>query len=130
MRKILLAGALSLGACATITEGTTQRFTVDVVPASGTCVVKRSGETLGASIPGARTITIQKGGQDLTIDCSAPGHEPRTQSLSSNLSGATVVSFLFLDFGLVDAATGAWKKYPEHISVTLQPLPAPAGRRR
>jgi hypothetical protein len=123
-RGVLLICGL-LGGCATIVEGTTQTILVDVVPETGTCIVSRQGEQLGISTPDKRMVTVSKSQHDLTFTCSAPGYQPMSDTLSSNLAAATVVSFFLLDFGIVDAATGAWKKYPEKIRIALQPLPPP-----
>jgi hypothetical protein len=119
----LLAGLLA--GCATIIEGTTQTITVEVVPAHGTCVVTRQGEEIGVSTPDRRAVTIPKSQHDLTFSCTAEGYIPKTDTLSSSLAAATVASFLLLDFGIVDAATGAWKKYPERVTVVLTPAPRP-----
>ncbi len=116
---------LAVAGCATIIEGTTQTITVEVVPPSGTCVVSRKGEQLGVSTPDKRGVTLSKSMNDLEFACSAVGYQPRTDTLSSSLSAATVASFFLLDLGIVDAATGAWKKYPERITVILQPISQP-----
>jgi hypothetical protein len=70
-------------------------------------------------------ITVSKSQHPITFDCSAPGHLAKKETLTSDLSAATVASFLLLDFGIVDAASGAWKKYPAKVTVILQPAPAP-----
>jgi hypothetical protein len=118
----IVALCAALGGCATITEGTTQNIMVEVVPGSGTCVLTRKGETIGASTPDHRVVTVSKSMNDINFQCSAPGYQPKEDLLTSSTSAATVVSFFTLDFGIVDAATGAWKKYPERITVVLQPL--------
>lgn len=134
--KIVKAGwaclVVLLGGCATIVEGTTQNILVEVVPPTGTCVLSRKGEVLGASTPDRRVVNVSKSMNDISFSCSAPGHESKEEVLSSSLSTATVASFFLLDFGLVDAATGAWKKYPERLTVVLQPVPqtAPVASRR
>jgi hypothetical protein len=117
--------AFALGACATIIEGTTQTITVDVAPPTGSCVVSRQGEELGISTPEKRAVTISKSQHTLQFACSAPGYMPKTDTLESSLAAATVASFFLLDFGIVDAASGAWKKYPERVTVILQPDPRP-----
>lgn len=125
MRTVVFALAAICGGCATIVEGTTQTITVDVYPPTGTCIVSRQGEQLGISTPEKRAVPVPKSQHDLQFSCSAPGHQGKTETLSSNVAAATVVSFFMLDFGIVDAATGAWKKYPERITVVLQPLSSP-----
>ena len=113
-----LAGAIFAG-CATIVEGTNQTITVDVVPSNGTCDVSRQGERLGVSTPENRGLSVSKSQYDLQFTCSAPGYQTKTESMTSALAAATVVSFFVLDFGIVDAATGAWKKYPDKVTVVL-----------
>jgi hypothetical protein len=113
---------LALGGCATITEGTTQNIRVEVVPDTGTCILIRKDETIGASTPGQRLVNVSKSMNDILFKCSAPGHQEKEELLTSSLSTATVASFFLLDFGIVDAATGAWKKYPERLTVVLQPI--------
>jgi len=122
MRTIAALSAILLSGCATIVEGTTQTIVVDVVPSSGICIVSRQGEQLGVSTPEKRAVTLSKSQHDLTFSCSAPGYQAASDTLSSNTAAATVVSFFLLDFGIVDAATGAWKKYPEKITIALKPL--------
>lgn len=112
----LLAGAAG---CATIVEGVTQPLTVEVVPADGRCEITRQGVLVGVSAPGQRAIVIQKSQHDLIFTCSAPGYQTKTDTLSSALAATTVASFLLLDLGIVDAATGAWMKYPSRITVVL-----------
>lgn len=132
MRRGLLLGALLLGGCATITEGTTQDITVDVVPDTGYCTLTREGEEIGVSSPGHRVVNIHKSRKDITFACTAPGYQDATETLSSDLSAATVASILLLDFGIVDAVSGASRKYPKKITVVMKALPenAPASKRR
>lgn len=127
MRGIWIAAlcGIAVAGCATIVEGTTQSVTVDVSPPTGTCVISRQGEQLGISTPDRRVVVLSKSQHNLEFSCTAPGYQAKTEALSSNMAAATVVSFFLLDLGIVDAATGAWKKYPERITVVLQPLAAP-----
>lgn len=117
--------ASALAGCASIVEGTTQTITVDVIPPTGTCIVTRGGEQLGISTPEKRAVTVSKSQHNLSFECTASGYLPKNETLSSDLSAATVASFFLLDFGIVDAATGAWKKYPPKITVVMQQLPPP-----
>jgi hypothetical protein len=126
MRVLKLALAcLALGGCATIVEGTTQNIRVEVVPDTGTCVLTRKGETIGASMPGQRMVSVSKAMDDIRFQCSAPGYENKEDELVSKISPATVASILLLDFGIVDAISGAATKYPDRLTVVLQPLHKP-----
>ena len=129
MRVVVLMLGAFCGGCATIVEGTSQSLTVDVHPSTGTCVVSRKGEQLGISTPEKRIVNVSKSQHDLEFSCSAPGYQSKTEVLTSNMAAATVASFFLLDFGIVDAASGAWKKYPEKITVVLQEVPASPARR-
>jgi hypothetical protein len=120
-----VALCFALGGCATITEGTTQNIRVEVVPDTGTCLLSRKGEPLGASTPDHRIVNVSKSMNDIEFKCSAPGYQDKDDLLTSSLSPATVASFLLLDLGIVDAATGAWKKYPERLTVVMQPIAGP-----
>ena len=80
MRGLLQLSTLccAIGGCATITEGTTQNIRVEVVPDTGTCVLIRQGETLGASTSDHRIVNVPKASADIEFKCSAPGHQDRT----------------------------------------------------
>ncbi|MBN8955255.1 MAG: hypothetical protein J0H17_01435 [Rhizobiales bacterium] len=122
-----MALALLCAGCATIVEGTTQPIRVEANAPNFRCQVSRNGEMLGESTSQQPMVTVSKSKDDLMISCAAPGYQERAETLSSNLSSATVASFFLLDFGIVDAATGAWKKYPDRITLLLQPsMPPPA----
>jgi hypothetical protein len=78
MRSLgVVALCAALGGCATITEGTTQNILVDVVPPTGTCVLIRKGETLGASTPDHRVVTVSKSMNDINFQCLHPAISPR-----------------------------------------------------
>lgn len=121
MRFLTVIVALALGGCATIIEGTSQTIVVDVSPPNGVCDVSRQGEFLGRSTPESRAVTVGKSQHDLVFSCSAPGYISKTETLTSAMAAATVVSFFTLDLGIVDAASGAWQKYPTKVAVVLQP---------
>lgn len=130
MRAIVVAAlALSCAGCATITEGTSQPIVIDANAPQAVCTVSRNGVLIGTSTPGNRTVTVEKSKSDLSISCSAPGYADKTETLSSELSAMTVASFAFIDLGIVDAATGAWKKYPSKLTMLMQPT-TPTARRR
>jgi len=123
VRAAAIGAAMLAGGCATIMEGTTQQMVVDMVPDHGTCEVSRQGQKIATSMPGQRVLEISKSQHDLTFSCSAAGYTPKVDTLSSTLAAATVASFLLLDFGIVDAATGAWMKYPTRVTIVLQKAP-------
>jgi hypothetical protein len=122
-RTLIALSSFLLTGCASIVEGVSQSIMVDVVPPTGVCDVSRQGQKLGVSTPERRAVTVDKSQYDLEFSCTAPGYAPKTELLSSNLSAATVGSFFLLDLGVVDAATGAWKKYPSRVVIVMQKQP-------
>lgn len=123
LKVFAYAVAMATAGCATIVEGTSQTNTVDVSPPTGVCEVSRQGEMLGVSTPEKRVVNVGKSQHDLMFSCSAPGYQGKTETLTSTMAAATVGSFFLLDLGIVDAASGAWHKYPTKITVVLDPLP-------
>jgi len=50
-----------------------------------------------------------KSQHNLEFSCAAVGYQPNTETLTSNMPAATVLSFFLLYLYIVDAASGAWK---------------------
>jgi hypothetical protein len=130
MRILARFAGLLLGGCATIAEAAADNLTLEVVPATGTCVLRRQGETLGVSTPDNRIVKVSKSTNDLIFDCRAPGYKNKTESMSLMLSRMNVSRFRLVALGIIDAATGEWKKYPERVKIVLQPLQSVSPRRR
>lgn len=103
--KCLLPIALLTG-CATITNGTTQEMHFHPPPQQ-VCYITQ-GQTMLASIAQPTTLTVQRDNDAITMDCG------NTKTLfAAHINAAGHTSILFLDFGLVDFATGALWEYSE-----------------
>jgi hypothetical protein len=113
-----LAG--SLGACASIIEGTQQDVSFQVSPKNATCHVYQSGALLGTLQGGGGVLNVPKSSDDLQLDCNAPGYQRRTLTMESSPSGWGIAG-CFLDFCITDYATGALNKYETDIAVALLP---------
>lgn len=123
-----LAAGVSLigaGGCATIIEGTSQMITFETSPPEAVCSITREGVELATSTPENRVIKFDKSWKDMVISCSAPGHETKQVAIVGSLSNMTVMSFFLVDFGIVDAISGAARKYPEKITVILPKVAVP-----
>lgn len=128
---VLCLGLSSLGACATVTRGTTQQVTVKSTP-PGAAVKTTTGFTCAAT---PCTFKMpRKEGFDVTI--SKDGFKPVTVTVESKMSGGgaagmagNVIAGGIIGMG-VDATSGALKDLvPNPVDVTLEPLDgaAPAG---
>jgi hypothetical protein len=119
----LLGAAVLLNSCATVTSGTTQTITVASEPAGAACEMRRDGALLMAlqSTPQAAVIPRSKNTIELT--CKRADHEPTTEMIESQFSGATIGNVIAggLIGIAVDAASGANTFYPSQVNVVLQP---------
>lgn len=120
----VLLVSLLLGACSTATRGTSQQVFVDTKDVEDAkCTLKSNkGEWTVESTPG--TATVPRGGGALTVDCEKPNYKKATQTVAENFEEMTLGNVLIGGvIGIaVDAASGAAFKYPERVSVYMEPL--------
>lgn len=115
---------LFLGACSSVTKGTTQEVfveTQDVKEAK--CTLKNTkGEWIVASTPGYAT--VGRGGGALNVHCEKEKFEPATKLVSQGFEAMTLGNVLIggLIGIAVDAASGAAFNYPDNISVLMRPI--------
>jgi hypothetical protein len=126
---LLCVGLSSLGACATITRGTTQQVTVESSP-PGAAVRTTTGFTCEAT---PCTFKMpRKEGFNVTI--SKDGYKPATVTVESKVAGGGAAGFAgniiaggVIGMG-VDATSGAMQDLvPNPVSVTLEPVAAGGG---
>lgn len=132
-----LAIALGLGACATVTRGTTEKVEFQSEPAGATAKTTAGHE---CTTPCAITVSRK---EDFSVTFSLAGYESQTVAVKSDLSatGAVGMTGNVLIGGAVgivaDAASGATLDHkPNPVIVTLRRLgpppkatPAPKGRK-
>lgn len=106
-RSLLSLCAVVLTGCATITNGTEQSITFDPPP-DRVCAVTRVDGVLGSVQTAAPTLVVTRTKHPITLDCgdTQTVYEPKI-----NAAGYTSIGFI--DFGLVDFATGALWEYRE-----------------
>ncbi len=125
MKKLLLlTSVISLGACSTITTGTSQPFTVktaEVQGASCTLTDSKGASWKVSSTPDTREIT--KGDGPLKVTCSKSGYKTTSVIVEEGFAGATLGNVI-LGGGIgliVDAASGAAQEYPDDVTIWLEP---------
>ena len=120
---------MSLGACSTITTGTSQPFTVNTAELEGAkCDLVDSKGTRWTitSTPDTREIT--KGDGPLQVTCSKPGYKTASVTVEESFAGATLGNVI-LGGGIglvVDAASGAAQEYPDEVTLWLEPNTFPS----
>jgi hypothetical protein len=127
MKKIYLClslFALVLSGCASITQGTTQVISFSIDPQEAKCaVVNKDNATLGTVSGRANLLQVSKGSGDLIANCTAEGYEQKTTRIVSSTQTAGVLG-VAIDLGIVDILTGAMWKYPDHVSIAMDKVPA------
>lgn len=124
-----LVAVLLLPACATITEGHSQKITFNSVPSGAQCTLTRKNENGANEVIGSVTtpgsIIVEKTKYDINVICTKAGYEDASNFIKSDVEGMTFGN-LILGGGIgwaIDSATGSDNKYQEVNVVTLTPKP-------
>jgi len=120
---LIILLALTLPACATVTTGTSQPISVISEPPGASCTLQREGGVIGIVNPTPGTLQVSKSGRDISIRCTKAGYYAGVTPVPSQFQGMAAGNILLggLIGGAVDAATGAYAKYPETATVVLPP---------
>lgn len=123
LRPLLCLSLVALtGACATVTQGTSQTLAVTTPNADGAeCVISNdSGRVLGrVTTPGS--VQISRARSALEVRCERSGFEPGVAQVSSAFSSRSRIQS---PIGYaVDGISGAMWSYPAEVSVTMTPSP-------
>lgn len=117
--------SLSLGACASVTAGTTQSVAVDTTPKQGAeCKISNEkGSWTVASTPGATTVTKAYG--PLTAACKTTDGWTGSKAVESSTAAASFGNIIAggIIGAAVDMGTGAAYTYPADIVVGLAQPP-------
>ncbi len=135
MKRALLFAAfgLSLSACATMIDGSSQPVKFEAVGATNvTCEATSGGNEMAYFIRIPQTVWIKKSSKTLHLDCMAPGNRKKSFDVEPFGNPATALNILNGSLGLLyDTETGAKNLYPEVVTVdfsdtvaTPDPLPS------
>jgi len=119
----ILAGTLSLGACATVTRGTTEQLTFDSDPPAA------MRTSTGLTCPTTPCTLEVSRKSEFVATFSKEGYKSQNVMVQTRVAGSGAAGFAgnVLIGGLigmgVDAANGSTlEHYPNPVSVTLEPL--------
>lgn len=137
MRIVVIAaalGAVGLGACATITKGTTQVVTINTPGVQGAaCVVSTVSGPQTVGTPGV--INLNKSSAALPVRCTKECYQDGIGIIGSSTEVMTAGNLIVggvVGLG-VDAMSGAMNKYPDEVQILMIPIqgcrPPPAPRR-
>ena len=128
-RLVMFCGlALASPACATIIHGTSQELYIDSEPQGASCKVDRQGAATGVVDPTPGKVTVRRHKDSIVVSCALDGFEPSNEVVAASFNALTMGN-LALPGGtvgfVVDASTGANKKYPGRIVVVMTPATFP-----
>lgn len=121
----LIACAVMLAACATITKGTTQMVAIDTPGVPGaTCTIQTQNGPQTVVTPGS--VTLSKSSNALPIQCTKECYVNGSSIIPSGteaMAAGNVIAGGVIGLG-VDAMSGAMNKYPDMVTVAMTPDPA------
>ena len=125
MRRLILPALVaSLAGCATLTTGTTQSLTVLTPEMQGAdCELTDSKGMKWYVKDTPDTVVVSRGDGPLLVACEKEGFHPAMASIEEEFQGATLGNVL-LGGGIgviVDATSGAAQRYPDQITMWLEP---------
>ena len=121
---ILMASALALTGCATITEGTNQNIAVNTNPSGADCALYRQGLRIGTITQAPGSALVNKTKHDIWIVCAKQGYQQATYLNHSGVAGGTFGNII-LGGGIgwaIDSAAGADNKYDSPVNLSMVPL--------
>ncbi|MBL8637998.1 MAG: hypothetical protein JNN09_05835 [Alphaproteobacteria bacterium] len=110
---------LSLSACATMVDGSSQPVKFEAVGATNvTCEATSGGNEMKYFIRVPQTVWIKKSAKTLHLDCMAPGNREKSFDVEPHGNPTTALNILNGSLGLLyDVETGAKNLYPEVVTV-------------
>jgi hypothetical protein len=128
MTKVILVSTLTvLGGCATIISGDKQKVSLQAIDKNTQHVIPDAKCSLtnskGVIVPvygNPGNVSLSREYGKLQANCIAKGYKQTGVGVGESFNAWTLVNVFFLPGFIVDAATGAVKKYPSHITVLMQ----------
>lgn len=114
---------VTLGACSSIVDGTSQEIVVNTNPPGANCSLEREGVSIARIDPTPGAATVKKTKYDITVRCTKKGYQEATFLNNSGVAGATFGNII-AGGGIgwaIDSASGADNKYDSPVNITLNP---------
>ncbi len=121
----ILAIAISVAGCATITRGTTQVVAVNTPGVPGATCTLTSGSIGAQTVVTPSTVSLQKGRDNVAVHCTKECYQDGAGVIASSTEGMTAGNIVVggvIGLG-VDAASGAMNSYAPEIQVVMTPIP-------
>ena len=112
---------LSIAGCATLTKGSSQTVVVNTPGVSGAMCTLTSASIGTQTVITPASVTLKKGGDNISVRCSKECYEDSVGTLPSSLEGMTAGNILLggvIGLG-VDAASGAMNNYAPEVQIAM-----------
>lgn len=116
-----------LAGCATIFSGTSQTINVKIVDAANqqlltnaSCSVVDDSGPISSITSNPAAITVSRSNGAIHINCKRSGYRQLNMAVGDSFNAVTVVNVLFWPGFIVDAVSGAYKKYPSHYVINME----------
>ncbi|MEM1244382.1 MAG: hypothetical protein AAGG80_06145 [Pseudomonadota bacterium] len=123
---LLLTSALTLAGCATIASGSTQTINVRAIDSvhhriipGAKCVVADNREHVYHINTNPGHTIVSKGQGALRVSCRRHGYYQTHVGVGSSFNAWTIADIIFWPSAIVDVYSGAYQKYPSHITVIM-----------
>jgi hypothetical protein len=139
MRRVVIAAAVAagVGACATLTKGTTQTIGINTPGAPGAMCTLSSSDLGSQVVQTPAILTVGKSQDSIAVRCQKECFQDGATIIASGTEGMTAGNIIaggVIGLG-IDAASGAMNKYAAQTDVVMVPIQgcgrtAPMTRRR
>lgn len=132
MKKLItsltvISSTLVLASCATIVSGTTETIHVQSIDSKtqqfvqGAHCILNDGKANTYVVNGnPGTAVVSRGNGAIQAKCMAPGYHQKAIGIGTSFNAWTLVNVLFWPGLIVDGLSGAYSKYPDHITVLME----------
>lgn len=130
MKKTITALAtvflIALTGCATVMTGTRQTIHLKIIDVANNAMLSGVACTFidgsGNSYPimaNPAQITVSTGSGSISVNCHKAGYKQMNMAVGDSFNALTIINVLFWPGFIIDAASGAYKKYPNHYVIGM-----------
>ena len=124
---IIVFIAIIISGCATVFSGTRQTLHIQAIDVKNNDILAQARCTVMDGAGGSYyvnnnpgTVTVVRSSGPISVLCKADGYKQLNTSVGDSFNPASLINVIFWPGFLVDAATGAYKKFPSHYLVAME----------
>lgn len=124
---LTLTSMLFTSGCATVLSGSSQNINIKVVDsdtqeelAGAKCTVTDGIGNIYPLTSNPGMLRVSKNEGPISIRCKKPGYKQLNMGVGDSFNALTIVNVLFWPGFIIDAVSGAYKKYPSHYMISME----------